>query len=159
MNLQKPNDGRIGEELVQQFLAAHGVEVTDVSNEPEYWAQDIDFIAQYKGVTKKIEVKYDTYIGRTGNLFLEYITDVENKKPGWFTYTKADELYYIDAQSRIIYVINIDQLRDYVARAYFIRETSAFDYYADGRIKKESRGYLVKLDNLRQYIKIKQYQL
>lgn len=159
MNLQKPNDGKIGEQLVQQFLEQHGVEVTDVSDQPEYWAQDIDLICQYKGVTKSIEVKYDSYIARTGNLFLEYVTDVEQKKPGWFTYTRADELYYVDAQNRLVYVINVDQLREYVRRAYYIKEKSAYDYYPDGQIRKESKGYLVKLDNLRQYIKIKQYQL
>lgn len=159
MNLEKPNDGKIGEQLVQQFLEQHGVEVTDVSDQPEYWAQDIDLIGQCNGVTKKIEVKYDTWVGRTNNLFLEFVTDVDQKKPGWFSYTKADELYYVDATNRIIYVIPLNQLRDYVARAYYIKEASAYDFYQDGSIRKESKGYLVKLDSLKQSVKIKQYQL
>ena len=47
--------------------------VEDVSGNPEYWPQDIDFIitSPTTGNVKTFEVKYDSKINKTGNLYLE----------------------------------------------------------------------------------------
>jgi hypothetical protein len=50
-----------------------GYTVEDVSGNSEYWDKDIDFIitSPYTGAIKTFEVKFDSRINKTGNLFLE----------------------------------------------------------------------------------------
>lgn len=47
--------------------------VEDVSNNPDFWPKDIDFIitSPTTGETKTFEVKWDSNIHYTKNLFLE----------------------------------------------------------------------------------------
>jgi hypothetical protein len=54
--------------------------VEDVSGNPEYWDKDIDFIitSSATGLTKTFEVKWDTRINRTNNLYLE-LTNINSK--------------------------------------------------------------------------------
>lgn len=65
--------GRKGELLFAERMSANGYTVEDVSGNSDYWALDIDFLitSPTSGATKSFEVKYDTRINKTGNLFLE----------------------------------------------------------------------------------------
>lgn len=74
-------------------------EVNDVSNNPDYWYKDIDFIvtSPTSGLTKAFECKWDSRINQTGNLYLE-LTNVHSKGGrGWFDFCEADYLAYGDA--------------------------------------------------------------
>ena len=57
-----------------------GYEVIDVSNNPDYYHKDIDFIIKspFSGEVKSFEVKFDTRINQTNNLYLE-IENVNSK--------------------------------------------------------------------------------
>lgn len=60
--------------------------VVDVSDNPDYWYKDIDFIitSPTSGETKTFEVKWDSRINRTGNLYIE-LTNIHSKGgKGWF---------------------------------------------------------------------------
>jgi hypothetical protein len=61
-------------------MKEQGYEVEDVSGNPDYWPQDIDFIisSPTSGLTKTFEVKYDGRINKTGNLYLE-LTNIHSK--------------------------------------------------------------------------------
>jgi hypothetical protein len=54
--------------------------VEDVSMNPAYWYKDIDFFvtSSTTGERKSFEVKWDSCISRTGNLYLE-LTNVHSK--------------------------------------------------------------------------------
>jgi hypothetical protein len=67
-------------------MLGRNYEVVDVSNNPDYWYKDIDFIltSPTSGLTKTFEVKWDSRINRTGNLFLE-ISSINSKGgKGWW---------------------------------------------------------------------------
>ena len=58
--------------------------VRPVMDDSAYWYRDIDLIVTKNGTTQTIECKYDTLLYRTGNIFIEMITDIDKHKPGWF---------------------------------------------------------------------------
>lgn len=112
------NIGKQGEKLFKQIMENRNYKVEDVSGNEEYWDKDIDFIvtSPTSGLTKTFEVKWDSRINYTGNLFLE--TDSINSKhgKGWFNFCQADYLAYGDAANGQFYIISLLELRDKVKK-------------------------------------------
>ena len=107
--------GKQGEQLFKQKMMDCGYEVTDVSNNPDYWALDVDFLIKSPttGAIKSFEVKFDSRINNTGNLYLE-LTNIHSKQwngGGWFKHCEADFLAYGDAQAQVFYIIPLAELR------------------------------------------------
>lgn len=140
--------GRQGELLFAERMENGGYKVCDVSGNPAYWSQDIDFIIQspHTGRIKSFEVKYDSRINSTGNLFLE--TESINSKQwnyeGWFLHCQADYLVYGDAVEEIFYVIPMKELKERVAQ---LPQRVA-------RCGNESKGLLVSLNDIKDLYKI-----
>lgn len=112
------NNGRQGELLFRQRMIEAGYSINDVSGDPEYWTKDIDFICTNPttGASRAFEVKWDTRIANTNNLYLE-LTNVHSKGgKGWFNFTQADFLAYGDAQAKKFYIIPLDKLRERVEK-------------------------------------------
>lgn len=114
------NNGKLGEQLFQQKMQNKGYTVEDVSNNPDYWYKDIDFIATSPttGAVKSFEVKTDSKINTTGNLYLE-IVNINSKQwnyDGWWLHCEADYLVYIDAINSIFYIIPLLELRERVKK-------------------------------------------
>lgn len=132
--------GKIGETLVIECLRGRGHEVEDVSDNPAYWEKDIDLICS----GKTVEVKYDTNINRTKNMFLErdvFYKKDRKSKDGWFYYTQAEYLFYVNATIAEVYIFYMEDLRKYVKEnlySGFISIGTCFDSY------KETKGFLVK---------------
>ena len=143
-----------GEKLVYDYLNDKGYQVIDVSRDQDYWTQDIDFIAMKGDRTIKIEVKYDSWINRTNNMFIELISNVDNNQSGWIDYCKADIIFYVDAVANIAYVVKVSDIRDYLQKKEYQIKT-AYDYDSDGVVKKCSKGALVDIGeySLNYYIK------
>ena len=133
--------GKEGELLFSQIMSARGNDVVDVSNNPDYWPKDIDFIiTSTLGNTKSFEVKWDSRIGSTGNLFLE-MRNPRSKiwsGQGWWPNCQADYLVYGDAANRIFYCFPLLELRERV-KGLNMRYKITGDY---------SEGYLLPLDNV-----------
>ena len=110
-----PN-GKQGERLFQQIMESRNYKVIDVSDNPEYWAKDIDFIvtSPTTGETKTFEVKFDKRINKTGNLYLELVNVNSKGGNGWFEFCQADYLAYGDATTNIFYIIPLLELREKV---------------------------------------------
>lgn len=108
------NNWKQGEQLFAQKMIESGYSVKDVSGEPQFWKKDIDFMitSPTSGETKTFEVKWDSKINRTGNLFLETYS---NGGKGWFEYCEADYLVYGDACARRFYIFPLLELRERVA--------------------------------------------
>ena len=82
------SNGKIGEALFAQTMIENGYKVQDVSNNPDYWYKDIDFFitSPTTNQVKTFEVKWDSRIGSTGNLYLE-LTNIHSKGgKGWFNF-------------------------------------------------------------------------
>ena len=112
------NNGREGELLFSQLMAARGNKIIDVSGNSDYFDKDIDFIiTSALGNTSTFEVKYCQKIHYTGNLFLE-IVNPRSKQwngEGWWPHCQADYLVYGDAIARKFYIIPLLALRERVA--------------------------------------------
>ena len=107
------SNGKCGERLFKSIMESRDYKVIDVSDNPEYWEKDIDFIitSSTSGLTKTFEVKWDSKINSTGNLYLE--TDNINSKggKGWYQFCQADYLAYADAATRTFYIIPLLELK------------------------------------------------
>lgn len=69
-------------------MDARNYQTIDVSDNPEYWSKDIDFIitSSASGLTRTFEIKWDTRINSTNNLYLE-LTNIHSKGGiGWFEF-------------------------------------------------------------------------
>lgn len=67
----------IGEKKAMEYLAGGGWRVEDTTANPAYFDKDIDFIARRDNEEITIEVKWDSRIAQTGNMFVEEITDID----------------------------------------------------------------------------------
>ena len=65
--------GKQGEQLFQQIMERKGYTVKDVSTNSQYWDKDIDFIviSSTSGLERTFEIKWDSRINNTNNLYLE----------------------------------------------------------------------------------------
>lgn len=134
------NIGKQGELLFSQIMQGKGYEIKDVSNNPDYWYKDIDFIltSPTSGLTKTFEVKWDTRISKTGNLYLEFSNRHSKDCKGWFEFCEADYLAYGNAKANKFFVIPMDQLRERLAN---IPKRIAF-------CGNDSAGYLVHISQI-----------
>lgn len=106
-----------GEYEVKKYLRGRGIQVEDVSDNPAYWAKDIDLIATnpITGKSAAIEIKLDARIDDTGNFFIEFENPRSKNSKGWLHFCEADFLYYIDESSYLTYIIKFDELRRFIA--------------------------------------------
>ena len=140
------NNGKQGEQLFQQIMESRGYTVEDVSNNPQYWYKDIDFIvtSSTSGETKTFEVKWDTKINTTGNLFLEYESLYSKGGKGWFEFCEADFLAYGDAVTKVFYIIDMEQLRQAANNLPF----------RSARCGNDSIGQLVALKDIQEITQV-----
>lgn len=66
---------------------------------------------------RKVEVKYDTWIFRTGNIAYEWWSDKTKEVEGWGQYCEADILVYF-FNFDCAYVFDMTQLKAYVISNY-----------------------------------------
>ena len=96
---------------------------------------------------KFIEVKTDTLILETGNVYLEWIA---HDVPGCFAITKADKwIYYgVNADGKIVkgWSLDIPKIRSLFAAALITPKNGSVNVYPD--VKTGNYGYRVKIDTL-----------
>lgn len=111
--------GKKGETAAAAALAERGWRTTDLSDSPQYQKQDIDFRAEKNNITLTVEVKTDSVISRTGNMFIETRQNEKDGYPakaglGWYHYCKADIIFYIDSTNKRMYCFYLNSLRKYI---------------------------------------------
>ena len=139
----------VGELRAYNYLQDNGWTVQDVTNNPEFWDKDIDFVVSSGSQSLTIEVKWDSRIHATGNMFIETVTDLDKSKCGWFSYCQADYIYYGDSYNQLFYVFKTDDLRKFVS-SHMMEERKAPDYNYRGILKKVSQGMLVPIKQFSQ---------
>jgi hypothetical protein len=140
--------GRKGERKFTEQMEARTYMVQNVSKDPTYYDKDIDFIvtSPFTGAVKSFEVKYDTRINYTNNLYLEMI-NINSKQwngEGWWKHCEADFLAYGDAATEQFYIIPVIDLKERVKE---LPERV-------GNCGYESAGLLVSLDDIQDIIKV-----
>lgn len=137
--------GQLGERKVKELLEAWGYNVEDLSENPEYYYKgDLRATSPTTGQQRMVEVKSCYKINATGNLYLEVWSKGSWRKncQGWWLWCEADFLAYRDAISDQIYIFDMPALHQRVAQLPY-RERSC---------GQESRGQIVKLDDVRDLI-------
>ena len=140
------DNGKQGEQLFSQIMKNRNYTVEDVSNNPEYWNKDIDFIitSPTTGITKTFEVKWDSRINKTGNLYLELANIHSQRGRGWFTFCQADYIAYGDAISKQFYIIPLLELKKKVKQLP----------YREAQCGIDSIGQLVSLKDIRDIVEV-----
>lgn len=143
--------GILGETLFEKYYRSkEGYIVENTTANPEYFSKDIDFfVTDASGNRRSFEVKYDSRVADTGNLYLEIqnIHSSHAQYRGWWLFCEADYLFYGDAQNTKFYVFNVKELREKL-KTMEPRTTYCRDYCG----QPESEGQLVKLSDIKDII-------
>ena len=102
--------GKQGELMVAQAFEKMGYEVKDVTDDPSFWKKDVDFIINDNGVERRLEVKTDWNIWRTGNVVLELNKTYDPKILGWFNFSQATHFAFVDIKNRLAYMVRANEL-------------------------------------------------
>lgn len=139
-----------GEVEAQNYLLKNGWKVKNLTACKDFFSKDIDFLIERDQERFYIEIKWDTRIKHTGNMFIEVSTDIENNKDGWYNYCEADFIFYGDALNKLFYVFRLQDLKEFIKGDYKrLQQRKAADYTIYGRVKKVSQGLLVPIEELR----------
>ena len=148
------NKFNIGEYVVKRFLQEDcGETVIDVSKNKDYWVQDVDFLAVKGERTNKIEVKYDNNIYNYQSFFVELLSNVDNQKPGWIDFTKADYIFYFDTVSYMCYVMKPADLREWLSKNEYQVKYCRKDGY------KSSSGAIVPIKSFEEQYTLRKIDL
>ncbi len=139
------NNGRQGELLFQEQMQKKGYVVQDVSANEQYFGKDIDFLitSPTTGETKSFEVKFDTKINSTGNIYLEIVNKNSDGCRGWWEFCKADYLAYGNAKTGRFLIMDMQELRERVDK---LPKRMGF-------CGNDSAGYLVHISQVKDLIK------
>lgn len=145
--------GNLGETLFEKYYKSkEGYIVENTTANPEYFSKDIDFfVTNPSGHRKSFEVKYDSRVAYTGNLYLEIWNKHSSHAQyrGWWLFCEADFLFYGDAQNSKFYVFDVKELREKLGTI-----NTRITYCRDCYGQPESKGQLVKLSDIKDIIKI-----
>jgi len=110
---------RIAAQDIEAWLRAlpQTVAVQNVEQEPSYQAQDIDVLWTTHKAHYRIEIKGDRW-HHTGNFFFETHSNQEKGTLGCLLYTQADLLFYYFVTPRILYILQMPQLRAWFEQHY-----------------------------------------
>lgn len=109
--------GKVGEDWFAEYFSNLDYLVIDCSNDQFLGIESgIDFICEgvRTGKIMKWDVKTDTRISETGNMFVEIFDDATNNSLGWFYKGKVDGICYVDVNQEILYLFTKDALRQYL---------------------------------------------
>lgn len=98
------------------FCIDKGIICIDVSeNESIGFESGIDFVVEYSnGQIRKFDVKMDSRIHSTGNMFIETYINKNSGKRGWYYTSKADSYCYIDEYVGVLYMFAKSALECYI---------------------------------------------
>ena len=141
--------GKRGEQIFSRFLDKLNLPYRDVSDLPEYQKQDVDFIVGFGQDDVKFEVKNDTRIASTRNIFFETMSNVDYATDGCFNKTKADVMVIVSESERRLYMISSDSLKR------FVEENKNGLRFISRVPGSNSCGYLVPIARLGERLKIR----
>ncbi|PWA09676.1 hypothetical protein DCC39_12585 [Pueribacillus theae] len=142
---------------IEQWLKTfeETIDVMNVENDEDYQLKDIDllWIKQNRDGSKRtitIEVKGDRYY-RTGNYFLETISNKKKNTPGCFMYTEADYVFYYFVDEKELHVLPMPRTRDWFIRnLHHFKERETSTPVGDGHYI--TVGRLVNRNELQKHV-------
>lgn len=103
--------GKKVENYVKRYFENRGHQLEDLSDVKEWQEKDVDFNFKFKdGKEALFEVKADSKLGNTGNLFFEVGFDrVTGYYAGWFSKTAAALICFVDYVNKKGYIVLLDK--------------------------------------------------
>lgn len=152
---QKLIIGEIGEDVFAEYMHYLGDNyIVDVRQDKEFQAKDIDYVVYSDDEDMyTVEVKTDMKIGemrisKYRRFFIEDVQNVRVNSDGFFRYCEADILAYYDSIKELMYLVNWNDLKDYINYYYYSNPDSSRVEYVYGN---NSAGYGVYIDKCEQY--------
>lgn len=113
--------GYQGFEEVQDMLNRMNITVgiDDLQEDKYYQEKDIDFLWKYinNGLQQKYcELKTDTIAHKTGNIFIELVSNTRKNTKGNFLYTQCDLFMYYLINSKKLFIFDMNKLKTYVGK-------------------------------------------
>ena len=137
------NIGKKGEYYIYNYLLSHSstINLIDVSKDKWFQQFDIDFLQVTNNGINKIEVKTDRLADKTGNMVYEIWSDRRIYSKGCFEKTEADYIFYYLINTRILYIFNTKELREWVSEHINdLKQTDMGD---------NAFGFVIRLDDLK----------
>lgn len=135
--------GKVGEEVVYNILMDNidTKHLVDVREDSLFQRLDIDFLqVTNKNKVRKIEVKTDAIVHKTGNIVYEYFSDITAGTKGCFEKTESDFIFYYLTYVEELYIINTKKLKSYVNKNIrLLKEANMGD---------NAWGFLIKIEDL-----------
>lgn len=147
----KNNIGKKGQNIILTYLLKQEVTATviDVSDVPEYRVKDIDILWNKKdGTTIKIEVKTDELMHKTGNVFLETVSNATKNTRGCFLSSEADYFFYYDIAQDILYVMHLNTARQWFELNKHMFKEAETSTRGDDDILYHSFGYPIPVNTV-----------
>ncbi len=111
--VQGAADRAVSLALVYLEFATPGSRVHDVQHDPRFQHRGVDLLWERPSLpVAGVEVKGDRQ-GRTGNYFLELISNLEKNTPGCFLYSTADLILYVFLEQREVHVLPVGESREW----------------------------------------------
>lgn len=135
------NIGEIGEEKFIQFCHDNNIQVADLRDIEQYQKMDVDFATKRKERIKLVEVKTDSYMGKTGNFCLEFYQHLADSywdsELGWAFTSKAELLAIYDTRHNRFYICELNDLLVFsILYQDDYRKYEKIDRMNSGRTKK-----------------------
>ena len=120
------------EVIVVDYLIKNGYYVEDVRHLKNYQVRSIDYVALADQQVYTVEVKDDQRGHETGNFIIE-LEAGNGRRPGWFKKCQATTLAIVSQQERIIYLLSMYELKQFIKKNKSnLREVEIKDYNDDG---------------------------
>lgn len=150
---EKNNFSKIGIDVTCKFLRSlkETIKVKNVEDIPEYQKNDIDLVCVYKKedkeVTISIEVKTDRY--KTGNFWLETMSNEALGTLGCFVKSKAKYLFYYFSKLDSMYVLPLKKSQHWFNENMTrFRESKTTTKDEEGTYKHTTVGRLVPINTM-----------
>lgn len=131
--------------IITQFLLSKDftISVDNVEDDRYYQRKDIDLIWTFKQGKEKrklmIEVKGDTY-HKSGNIFVETISNMTKNTPGCFLYTESDYIFYYFIGSGELTMIPTKKFQSWFkANGHRFKKRNLRTSYGSGYYRSEGR--------------------
>lgn len=136
--------GKLGEKWFHDYCIERGLLCIPVGDDNFLGIESgIDFIVQYPlGQVGKFDVKFDSKMNRTGNMFIETFMDKERNKKGWYYNSKANRYCYIDEYNGVLWLYTKKTLDQYIAAK--TNELRTIQKWLDGR---KVEGILISIED------------
>ena len=139
------------EQKCYEYLSSEGKRVIDVSEDENYFKYGIDLIIQEPRGEVYIDVKADTVIHATNNLFFEVIecfwkTGRSDTKNGWGLNRQVQYIFYVDIKNWILYIFDNMELYKY------FYEQNSVECKLIPHENYKTLGFLASLDDIEHLI-------